>query len=69
MAGTANVPVFMRIGRSGETFEVGTIEFDINVTDTEARAEPLDLPGFLRAMADEIENAEQEDSNDAPAHG
>lgn len=66
MPAKATVPVFMRIG-TGDLFKAGEIEFDINVTETEARAEPIDLPGFLRAMADEIENAEQE-VNDAPAH-
>lgn len=67
MPATATVPVFMRIGTEGELFKAGEIEFDVNVTETEARAEPIDLPGFLRAMADDIENAEQE-VNDAPAH-
>ncbi|MDQ0943280.1 hypothetical protein [Streptomyces sp. V1I1] len=67
MPAKATVPVFMRVGTSGDMFKAGEIEFDINVTGTEARAEPLDLPGFLRAMADEIENARQEDAPDAPA--
>lgn len=61
MTATASIPVFMRIGRSGETFEVGTIELEADDTVCASQAEPLDLPRFLRAMADEIENTRQED--------
>jgi hypothetical protein len=64
--GTMKLRVLMQVDGSPVQNEVGTIEVDVRMrpldrsVDTEAAAEAtmvadLDLPGALRAMADQIE--------------
>jgi hypothetical protein len=66
--GTMKLRVLIQVDDSPVQNEVGTIEVDVRMrpldrsVDTEAVAEAtmvadLDLPGALRAMADQIESA------------
>ena len=72
MAAAINLPVFLRVGSTPEIC-LGDVTVDVT-GDGHLRYGRPELAALLRAAANEVENPgpddhEQEDSNNAPAHG